>query len=427
MPALLRAVQRRALGPRGLSVDAAREAALLRRRRALARRRLKRRGEGLFYGVLGRLVRLRPRPPRLPPRRVLLLLRGERRGDAVVSLAFSAAVREAFPEAELRAAGPPELAAVFACDASVTGFHALPRRAWRQPLRTLRAWRELAALDFDLAFVLGIHFWSAAWGRLLARHAIGYDYNGRGLALDRALTPHVFCNRSGWEYGADDHPPHITEFWRELLADASGARPEVSWRGLELAAHRGGARAFLERNLPGGAPLVAFHPYATERNRSWPLPLAERFLERLVGETDWRVVLTGARGDRENAERLAGVRRDRVAIAAGMLSLGETWALLAEAGLLVSIDTSLVHMAAAAGTPVVALFGPSDPLVWGPHGQGDGVLQANEWCQRCKRPSCVHPGVPCMEALAPEAVLAAARRRLRGGAPLRLPQPIGGQ
>ncbi len=276
--------------------------------------------------------------------------------------------------------------------------------------------RELRTRDFDLVFVLGIHFASTVLGRLLGGHAVGYDYNHRGFALDRALAPHVSCNRSGWEYGPEDRPPHVAEFWLELLASCAGARPAVSWRGLDLSAHGAAARAFLALTLPGAAPLVAFHPYATQANRTWPPPLARLFLERVLAETEWRVVLTGADADRAGAERLAAGLGARVAVAAGRLALAETWALLAEAALLVSIDTSLVHMAVAAGTPVLALHGPSDPLVWGPHGQVDAVLQANDWCQRCKRPDCIHPGVPCMEALRPEAVLEQARRRLRATA-----------
>lgn len=382
-------------------------------RRALARRRTKRHLEGLAYRVLRACVRPRPRPARQPPRRVLLLLRGQRRGDAVVALPFSAEAKRLFPGAEIHAAGPEALRAVLAHDACLSAFHALPHPEWRSPRPALRALRRLRGLDFDLVFVLGIQAASALVGRRLGRHAVGYDYNGRGFALDHALAPHLFCNRSGWEYGPETRPPHIAEFWLGLLAPFASTRPGVLWDGLDLRSEQPAARAFLADATVGTGPLVAFHPYAADANRCWPEPLARRFLERLVAETDWRVVLTGAAADRPAAQRLARDLTGRVAVAAGRLDLGTSWALLAEADLLVSIDTSLVHMAAAAGTPIVALLGPSDPLVWGPHGQADAVLQANAWCQRCKRPSCLHPGVPCMAALDPELVLAHARRRIR--------------
>jgi len=352
-----------------------------------------------------------PRPCRLPPRRVLLLLRAQRLGDAVVSLAFSKSVRRAYPEAEIWAAGPAPLGDVLARDSSLTGFVPLPFPEWRHPLQLPSAWRALCR-DFDLAFVLGIHFLSTVVGRACAGHAVGYDYNHRGFLLDRALLPHPSCNRSGWEYGPESDPPHITRFWGLLLAAMTGDAPEVSWSGLALTeADHQAAERFLSRELAGDGPLLVLHPFASSVMRTWPLDLAASFLDRALADTDWRIAITGGAGDRSRAAALAG-RRTQVAVAAGELSLSASWALLARAAVVVSVDTAVIHMAAALARPVVSLFGPGDPLVWGPHGQQRGVLQANEWCQRCKGARCVQAGLPCMTALTPDLVLERTRRMM---------------
>ena len=319
-----------------------------------------------------------------PPRRVLLLLRGQRLGDAVVSLAFSAAVQQAFPEAEVWAAGPRTLEPVLGNDSSLAGVRSVPHPEWRHPLEAFQAWRGLKRIGFDVAFVLGIHFLSTAFGRFVSKHAVGYDYNRRGWLLDRALVPHVSCNRSGWEYGPETQPPHITDFWGRLLEAVTGERPAVSWRGLDLRAHDAAAGRFLAQSLVGESRLLVFHPYAGSVIRTWPEPLARAFIDLVLQQTDWRVAVTGGPQDREAARLLASRGPDRVAVAARELSLGETWALLSRADLLVSVDTAVIHMAAALGRPVVSLFGPGDPLVWGPHDQAGGVLQRYEWCQRCK-------------------------------------------
>lgn len=340
-----------------------------------------------------------------PPSRVLLLLRGQRLGDAVVSLAFSAAVKEAFPEAEVWAAGPRTLEPVLGNDSSLAGVRSVPHPEWRHPLKAVRAWRGLKDMGFDVAFVLGIHFLSSAIGRLVSKHAVGYDYNHRGWLLDRALVPHVSCNRSGWEYGPETRPLHITDFWGRLLEAVTGERPAVSWRGLDLQVHDPAAGRFLTRSLTGESRLLVFHPYAGSVIRTWPESLARVFVDLVLQRTDWRLAVTGGPQDREAARLLASRGPERIAAAAGELALGETWALLSRADLLVSVDTAVIHMAAAQGRPVVSLFGPGDPLVWGPHHQAGGVIQRNEWCQRCKRARCLHPGLPCMAALDPELVL----------------------
>jgi ADP-heptose:LPS heptosyltransferase len=94
---------------------------------------------------------------------------------------------------------------------------------------------------------------------------------------------------------------------------------------------------------------------------------------------------------------------------------------LAECDLLIGIDSGPMHVAAAMGRPVVALFGPTDPRRTGPQGEGHEVIFHQ---QECWRP-CVHPVTPdcghrnCMMAITPEEVLAAARRVLA-----RQPQPV---
>ncbi len=384
-----------------------------RRRRALARRRAKRAIEGLVYRCVAPLATpvCPPRRAALPPRRVLLLLRGQRLGDAVVALPFSAAVRRAYPRAELRAAGSPALGEVLARDASLDGFVPLPFPEWRHPWAFARAWRALGR-DFDLAFVLGIQFLSTAAARASARHVVGYDYNHRGFLLDRALAPHVSCNRSGWEYGPETDPPHITRFWGGLLESVTGEAVPVSWSALALTTEdHASAAAFLAAGNAAARPLVVLHPFASSAMRTWPMGLAAGFLDQALATTDWRVVVTGGAADRPRAAALAA-GRSRVSVAAGALDLGASWALLARAAVVVSVDTAVIHMAAAVGRPVVSLFGPGDPLVWGPYGQEAGVVQAHPECQRCKGARCVHPGLPCMNALTPALVLERTRRAL---------------
>lgn len=79
-------------------------------------------------------------------------------------------------------------------------------------------------------------------------------------------------------------------------------------------------------------------------------------------------------------------------------------------------DSGPIHMAAAIGTPVVAMFGATDPVRTGPYGFGHRVMTAEMDCQPCFRRTCALEGVDCMRAITPEVVYKAVQGVLRGRA-----------
>lgn len=168
---------------------------------------------------------------------------------------------------------------------------------------------------------------------------------------------------------------------------------------------------------PGAADYVVFHLWPGGRRKErkrWPeqnwLALAEEIACRQM-----RVVLTGAPANRDgNLALIECVRRDArpfVRSAAGV-SLRETAAILAYARLVVSVDTGVMHMAAALGAPLVALHGPTSSRRWGPIGAnaiavdspvgGSGYLHLG-WEDASRAPA-------CMESISYESVRDACHR-----------------
>ena len=363
---------------------------------------MKRRLEAFAYRLLTPLATffMPPRQMISPaPRRILMVLRGQRLGDAVVSFPFSNALKQAFPEAAIWSVAPRSLSGILACDRNVDHVCSMPESERRHAIQTLQRWSLLRGQQFDAAFVLGIPFISNLMGRVVSRQAIGYNYNGRGCVLDIAMAPHVSCNRSGWEYDHHSNPTHVTEFWDRLIHTITDVRTPISWEGLDLTPHRQVARQFLKKHTGGSGPLVVLHPWAGSEVRSWPSIQAKELIALAVDGKDCRVILTGGPLDAEGCRALAEGWGGNVQSAAGTLSPPQTWALLDEADLVISVDTCIIHMAAALGKPVISLFGAGDPLVWGPHGQSERVIQVHRICQRCKRSACLFPGVPCMSAI----------------------------
>jgi len=91
---------------------------------------------------------------------------------------------------------------------------------------------------------------------------------------------------------------------------------------------------------------------------------------------------------------------------AGKTDLIELAAVLSRAALVVSVDTGPMHLAAALGRPVVAVFGPTNPVRTGPYGPGHTLVTARLDCQPCYRRRCRH--LRCLQAVSVEQVTAAA-------------------
>jgi ADP-heptose:LPS heptosyltransferase len=214
-----------------------------------------------------------------------------------------------------------------------------------------------------------------------------------------------------------DHDSHVTQvFLRQIsaLGRTAAARPD-----LRLAADETG-RAELDR-LPGGMPadaeviVVNINAGETSLDRRWP---ADRFMEVIrrtaVERPGARFFFTGLPAERAYvAEALSGQQApgDRIVNCAGELSVSGLIALFERANLLLTNDSGPMHLAAAVGTPVVALFGPESPKLYGPAGRARVIYRALP-CSPCltmynaKMFTCPY-GRRCMQEISVEEVTAA--------------------
>jgi ADP-heptose:LPS heptosyltransferase len=116
---------------------------------------------------------------------------------------------------------------------------------------------------------------------------------------------------------------------------------------------------------------VALHPGSGSSTKNWPRKLFSEVARRLSGGEGWLLVEGPA--DRDATEGLAQAPHSRVARDWPIRVLA---AALAEARLYVGNDSGVTHLAAAVGTPTVALFGPTDPLRWSPVGPCVAVVRS---------------------------------------------------
>jgi ADP-heptose:LPS heptosyltransferase len=209
----------------------------------------------------------------------------------------------------------------------------------------------------------------------------------------------VLAARAGWELPLDPH-----------------ARPAIALSDSEIEF----ARAFLGENGPAGPP-VAFCPAASSNLKRWPE-------SRFAAVADWAseragrgVVLFGGDGEESVAAVRRCMSRGADATVVRGLHLRRVAAVLAGCAALVTNDTGLMHMAAAVGTPVVAVFGPTSPRVYLPRGQAVGLAGGGDCPHRAhglnppgcwQSERCLIGPESCTAAVRTEDVIAALRRTL---------------
>ena len=148
-------------------------------------------------------------------------------------------------------------------------------------------------------------------------------------------------------------------------------------------------------------PLIAVHPGGHPRwlSKRWPPQRFAQLIDELASTTKARVVLTGAASERPLAEAIAKEAKVQPIVAAGLTSLNELAALVRRAQVFVGGDTAALHVAAAVGTPLVALFGSTDPIRHLPPAPQVRLLKKNLPCSPCYRSICYRSGSGHMECM----------------------------
>jgi lipopolysaccharide heptosyltransferase II len=139
------------------------------------------------------------------------------------------------------------------------------------------------------------------------------------------------------------------------------------------------------------ARFIGINPGGSKREKRWPVDRLAAVANRLHRELDLPIVIFGGPDDHPRAIAIADQMTHPPLVAAGRTTLTDTAGLLERCDLLVTGDTGPMHMAVALGVPVVALFGPTNPVKFGPFTghPNKAVLRHAEPCPKCRQP-CLH-------------------------------------
>ena len=149
---------------------------------------------------------------------------------------------------------------------------------------------------------------------------------------------------------------------------------------------------------------MAVNPVALWETKLWMEDRFAALADRLVKEQAVDVVFTGGPTDRSVIDGILTRMAMPAANLAGRTSLPVLAAIYRRAALLVTTDTGPMHLAAAVGTPVVALFGPTAPWRTGPFGEGHRVIRTAPPCSPCFKRRCDEHRCRCMKDISVERV-----------------------
>lgn len=344
-----------------------------------------------------------------------LVVKLRHHGDVLLASPVFTVLRARAPALEVDALVYDDTREMLTLHPAIATVHTVGR-AWRAAApgarlaAEVRLLRALRARRYDLLVGLTEHPRCAWLARLLRpRWSVAPEQAHRG-RLWRASFTHLYrLPRGGCRHAV------------ELNLDALrriGIQPAPDERGLVLVPgdeaeaeirNRMAALGLAERGF------VHVHPASRWRFKCWPADRMAALVDRLAAAGE-RVVLTAAPSEpeRELVRAIrAACRADTVDLS-GQLTLKQLAALTGRAKLFVGVDSAPMHIAAAMGTPVVALFGPSGELEWGPWRVPQRVIaSAAHPCRPCGLDGCGGGKVSeCLTTLPVERVYAAARELL---------------
>ena len=339
----------------------------------------------------------------IDPPRSILLVKLSAIGDVVHTLPLLEVLRKNFPEARIDWLVEEEASPMIEGHKDIDHVIVSFRKSWQKKLlspkggpavvsEVKRFLRDLRSHEYDLVIDLhGLLKSGLLTGLARGQRKIGFTGGKEGSILFLTDRPYPF-----------DYNRHALDRYLQA-AEYLGCEIN-SWKGeIPLQSEdRDRIDRLLADHFSPDDTLIAMNPMARWVTKLWDEQRFSLLAQRLREELSCIVLFTGGPSDHPVIERIVGSLNPPPLNLAGKTTLRELAYLYTRCRLVVTTDTGPMHIAAAMGVPVVALFGPTAPWRTGPYGKGHTVLQEKLECSPCFRKTCSH--LTCMKSITVEEV-----------------------
>ena len=334
-------------------------------------------------------------------------------GDLVLASPSLRAVRNRYPDADIHLITSTDALPVARHYRMVDQVTAFPIRELRRSKKHLL---QIPGLLWGLRqkkFTLAVNLFRVSSLRgaikmgllflsLGTKSKIGHDNHGFGLFLTAAVPADTFTGR------------HVADAMLEIALKAGGV-PDALGTEVFWDAEVGAKWDHFFTPLAGEI-VVGIHPGGDRETRRWHPDRFAAVAEKIARQFHARIILLGGPSETDLAARVGSRLPSNVTVnLSGKVPVDELACLISRLDLLLTNDSGPMHIAAATKTPVVALFGPGDPLLNGPYTQPElyRVIRKEVLCDRpCGVKRCSH--LSCLDLIAPEEVAAACAELLNG-------------
>ncbi|MDQ6619507.1 MAG: putative lipopolysaccharide heptosyltransferase III [Pseudomonadota bacterium] len=323
-----------------------------------------------------------------------LVIKLRHHGDVLLCSPVFTTLKRAAPGATIDALVYLETAPMLANHPAIAEVHTIDR-SWKRSglLKQIQEERglvkRLRARRYDLIVHLTEHPRGATLTRLLRpKYAVARERADAGRWWRGTFSHHYRLPRAT--------PRHTVEADLDALRRI-GIYPQEEEKSLVLvpaASAQAAADEVLRAHGLASRAFIQCHPGSRWLFKCWPAEKTAALLDR-IARANQRIAITGAPDPRERAlvaeimQKVAPSTRERLADLTGLLRLDGLAALTAHARAFVGVDSAPMHIAAAMGVPVLALFGPSGELEWGPWRVPHRVIVSNDFpCRPCGIDGC---------------------------------------
>lgn len=331
-------------------------------------------------------------------------------GDAIMALPALRAVRQRHADAQISIVARPYVADIYrdqqVCDEFVPYDPKDDHRGWSGREKLVA---DLRARKFDVALLLQNAF-DAAWlaWRAQIPQRIGYARDARSLLLTKAIP----VPKPG------EIPPHEKFYYLELLRRAGWLdqlpdEPHIALR-IPDANRQHASQTLLEADARPHARRIAVGAGASYGSaKCWPPDRFAKALNALLSHADADVILFGTPSELPVSAAIAAELQRAPINLTGKTAIADLPALLSQCHLFLGNDSGAMHVAAAVGLPVVAVFGPTDPEGTAPVTPRLTIVQQKPYCSPCFLRRCPTDH-RCMTAVTPAMVESSLQSALAG-------------
>lgn len=355
----------------------------------------------------------------------ILLIKPSAVGDVIHALPVLAKLRQRYPAARIDWMLTPPIAELIQHHPDLSNVVLFAREAYGRPWENwshsfdfVRLVNDLRTTGYDLVVDLHGQFRSAFFTLATgAATRVGFDRPRRrvrwaGRPLPRQALLHGWTGAREFSWVAYTHripvptlDAHAVDryLWVGELLDLAPGSAEFHVPAPPQARAR--VDGFLDERGLAARPLAVLTPGTIWETKHWPPQSFARVAQYLV-DSGWAVVLAGSGRDRPRCQQVADACPEALNLC-GRTTLSELAELIRGARICVTNDSGPMHLAAALGTPLVSVFGPTDPVWIGPYQRPQAVVRADLECSPCylrRLRECPH-GHACMNRVTPDLVI----------------------